>query len=259
MLIFFIFIFLRLDFLVFLQVVGVLNLGGAVGCMLSEGPWLFVGLTNLVKAWNIETSLDLSLNGPVGQVYSLVVGNDLLFAGVQEGTILAWKFNVATNSFEPAASLKGHTLAVVTLVVGANRVYSGSMDHSIKVWDLETLRCLQTLTEHIDVVMSLLCWDQFLLSASLDKTVKCRFGLQLRMGTWKLHLPTMKNMGYSLSSGCMIQRPNLCCCARAMITPFEPMICQHFLREGRSFPNKRFAPYKLVPVVCFSLVTDLVK
>lgn len=101
----------------------------------------------------------------------------------------------------------------MTLVVGANRVYSGSMDHSIKVgcfrhkthcrfffqndfvdvitissccrylfsfdvsqylqvWDLETLRCLQTLTEHIDVVMSLLCWDQFLLSASLDKTVK---------------------------------------------------------------------------------------
>lgn len=154
------------------QLVGVVNLGGAIGCMLSEGPWIFVGLTNLVKAWNIQTSLDLSLNGPVGQVYSLVVGNDLLFAGVQEGTILAWKFNVATNCFEPAASLKGHTLAVVTLVVGANRMYSGSMDHSIKVWSLETLQCLQTLTEHIDVVMSLLCWDQFLLSASLDKTVK---------------------------------------------------------------------------------------
>lgn len=52
---------------------------------------------------------------------------------MQEGTILAWKFNVAANCFEPAASLKGHTLAVVTLVVGGNRMYSGSMDHSIKV------------------------------------------------------------------------------------------------------------------------------
>uniref|UniRef100_A0A5B7C4B1 Uncharacterized protein n=2 Tax=Davidia involucrata TaxID=16924 RepID=A0A5B7C4B1_DAVIN len=46
------------------------------------------------------------------------------------------------------------------------------MDHSIKVWSLETLQCLQTLTEHTSVVMSVLCWDQFLLSCSLDKTIK---------------------------------------------------------------------------------------
>ncbi|KAL3652367.1 Zinc finger CCCH domain-containing protein 48 [Castilleja foliolosa] len=154
------------------QLVGQVNLGGAVGYMLSEGPWVFVGLTNLVKAWNVQTSVELSLNGPVGQVYSLVVGSDLLFAGTQDGTVLAWRFNVATNTFEPAASLKGHTLAVVTLIVGGNRMYSGSMDHSIKVWSLETLQCIQTLSGHTDVVMSVLCWDQFLLSASLDKTVK---------------------------------------------------------------------------------------
>ncbi|GFY84274.1 zinc finger WD40 repeat protein 1 [Actinidia rufa] len=59
---------------------GVINLGGEVGCMLSEGPWVFVGLPNVVKAWNIQTTADLSLSGPVGQVYTLVVGNDLLFA-----------------------------------------------------------------------------------------------------------------------------------------------------------------------------------
>lgn len=52
---------------------------------------------------------------------------------IQDGSILAWKFNAATNSFEPAASLVGHTLAVVTLVVGGNRMYSGSMDHTIRV------------------------------------------------------------------------------------------------------------------------------
>lgn len=52
---------------------------------------------------------------------------------LQDGAILAWKFNVATNSFDPAASLKGHNSAVVTLVVGANRLYSGSMDNSIRV------------------------------------------------------------------------------------------------------------------------------
>jgi hypothetical protein len=44
-----------------------------------------------------------------------------------------WKFNVAANCFEPAASLKGHTRGVVSLVVGANRLYSGSMDNTIRV------------------------------------------------------------------------------------------------------------------------------
>lgn len=33
----------------FLQCAGVINMGTEVGCMLSEGPWVFVGLTNLVK------------------------------------------------------------------------------------------------------------------------------------------------------------------------------------------------------------------
>ncbi|XP_042033353.1 zinc finger CCCH domain-containing protein 48-like [Salvia splendens] len=154
------------------QLAGVVNMGCSVGCMLSEGPWVFVGLTNLVKAWNIQTSMELSLSGPVGQVYSLVVGNDLLFAGNKDGSILAWKFNAATNCFEPAASLLGHTLAVVTLVVSGNKMYSGSMDHTIRVWSLETMQCIQTLTGHNHVVTSVLCWDQFLLSASLDNTVK---------------------------------------------------------------------------------------
>ncbi|KAJ7975639.1 Zinc finger CCCH domain-containing protein [Quillaja saponaria] len=150
----------------------VINLGGEVGCMISEGPWVFVGIPNFVKAWNTQTSTELSLSGPVGQVYALVVGNDLLFAGTQDGSILAWKFNAATNCFEPVVSRKDHSLAVISLVVGANRLYSGSMDHTIRVWNLETLQCVQTLTEHTSVVMSVLCWDQFLLSCSLDKTIK---------------------------------------------------------------------------------------
>ncbi|KAL9674094.1 hypothetical protein QQ045_030364 [Rhodiola kirilowii] len=150
----------------------VANLGGEVGCMISEGPWIFVGLPNFVKALNTVTSADQPLPGPVGQVYALVVGYDMLIAGTQDGTILAWRFNTATNCFEPAASLKGHSLAVVTLVVAANRLYSGSMDKTIRVWNLDSLQCIQTLTEHTSVVMSVLCWEQFLISCSLDKTVK---------------------------------------------------------------------------------------
>ncbi|XP_020262148.1 zinc finger CCCH domain-containing protein 17-like [Asparagus officinalis] len=147
-------------------------MGSEVGCMISEGPWIFIGVTNAVRALNTQTSLDLSLDGPVGLVYALVVGNEMLFAGTQDGRILAWKFNVVGNCFEPAASLIGHLRAVVSLVIGAGRLYSGSMDETIRVWDLTTLQCIHTLTDHKSVVMSVLCWDQFLLSCSLDQTVK---------------------------------------------------------------------------------------
>lgn len=108
-------------------------MGGEVGCMIGEGPWVFVGIPDAVKAWNTQNSTDLSLSGPTGQVYAMAVGNEMLFAGIQDGRILAWKFIAVGNCFEPAASLSGHLLAVVSLVVGAMRLYSASMDHTIRV------------------------------------------------------------------------------------------------------------------------------
>ncbi|CAL9006426.1 unnamed protein product [Prunus brigantina] len=87
--------------------------------------------------------------------------------------ICVWKGSTETNPpFYPAATLKGHTGAVVCLNVGRNRLYSGSVDHTIKVWDLYTLQGVLTLNGHSGAVMSLLCWDQFLLSCSLDDTIK---------------------------------------------------------------------------------------
>ncbi|KAJ6794030.1 zinc finger CCCH domain-containing protein 17-like [Iris pallida] len=151
---------------------GAIGVGGEVGCMISEGPWVFIGVPNAIKAWNTQMSTELSLTGPAGQVYALVVGHGMLFAGTQDGRILAWKFSAVGNCFEPAASLIGHRLAVVSMVVGSSWLYSGSMDHTIRVWDLTTLQCIQTLTDHSSVVMSVLCWDHFLLSCSLDQTIK---------------------------------------------------------------------------------------
>ncbi|CAN4080779.1 unnamed protein product [Withania somnifera] len=146
------------------QSAGVVNFDGEVGSMLSEGPWIFVGLTNLVKAWNTQTGTDLGLNGPVGQVYALVVGNDMLLAGTEDG-ILAWKYNGSASNFDPVKALTGHTPIMW---------YHWLLEliDYILVWNLETLQCLQVLTDHTSVVMSVLCWDQFLLSCSLDKTIK---------------------------------------------------------------------------------------
>ncbi|KAK4483439.1 hypothetical protein RD792_010626 [Penstemon davidsonii] len=154
------------------QCAGSVCLDGEVGCLINEGPWVFVGLPNTVKVWNSQNQAEFSLSGPVGQVHCMVVDDDKLFAGIEDGTILVWKWNPETGVPEPAAILKGHSGAVCSLVIGANRLYSGSRDCTIKMWDIQKLEFMQTLDGHTRDVTSVICWDRYLLSASLDNTLK---------------------------------------------------------------------------------------
>ncbi|KAI5421537.1 hypothetical protein KIW84_045092 [Lathyrus oleraceus] len=156
------------------QCANVMNLGAEATSLISEGPWIFAGLPNTVKAWNIQTALQLTLDGPKGRVLAMTVGNDTLLAGAEDGVISARRGSSKSNSpFELVASLRGHTKSVACLTIGAYRMlYSGSKDQSIKVWDLDTFECKMTLNAHTNEVTSLLCWDNFLLSGSLDCTIK---------------------------------------------------------------------------------------
>ncbi|XP_027337785.1 zinc finger CCCH domain-containing protein 17-like [Abrus precatorius] len=157
------------------QSANVINLGAEVTSLISEGPWIFVGVRNAVKAWNIQTASEFTLDGPKGQVLAMVVGDDTLFAAAENGGISAWRgssSSEATTPFELVASLTAHSKAVVCLAVGGKMLFSGSKDQSIKVWDLDTLQCKMTLNVHTDVVTSLVCWDHYLLSSSFDCTIK---------------------------------------------------------------------------------------
>ncbi|CAN0906933.1 Zinc finger CCCH domain-containing protein 17 [Linum grandiflorum] len=126
--------------------------------------------------WNIHSGALHTLAGPVGQVHALhsdTIGH--VFAAAQDGTIWAWKISTDEqgNIFQPVASMIGHTSAVISLRCGAaSRVYSGSIDGTIKVWDVKTWQCIETFKGHDDAVTSLLCYDAFLLSCSLDKKIK---------------------------------------------------------------------------------------
>ncbi|RVW52907.1 Zinc finger CCCH domain-containing protein 48 [Vitis vinifera] len=60
---------------------GVVNLGREIGSSISADPWLLAGIKIVVKAWNIQSCADLSLDRPVGQIRAMVVDNDMLFAG----------------------------------------------------------------------------------------------------------------------------------------------------------------------------------
>lgn len=41
----------------------------------------------MLQVWNIQAQAELTLNGPVGQVHAMVVGNNMVFAGIQVITL----------------------------------------------------------------------------------------------------------------------------------------------------------------------------
>ncbi|KAM0888645.1 hypothetical protein ACQ4PT_028222 [Festuca glaucescens] len=152
--------------------VDIIKMGGKISCMITHDKWVLFGITKSVEAWNIQTGMKLSLQGPSGLVCSMTIKDEMLFAGMGDGRIMAWEFPAKENNLGPVAILSGHERQVISLSVSATRLYSGSLDKTIRVWDLKTLQCVQTLSEHKAAVTSVLCWDQKLLSCSLDKTVK---------------------------------------------------------------------------------------
>ncbi|CAI0459311.1 unnamed protein product [Linum tenue] len=158
---------------------GAVNVSDQIGCLISDEEWVFVGFPNGVKAWNFKSEVYYDLTGPSGQVNALEVGLDALYAGAEDGGISVWKGftdHQLANRFQHAIPLRGHASAVTCLRASINgelhRLYSGSTDGMIKEWDLNTGECIQTLKAHDDDVTSVICWDQYLVSCSLDKKVK---------------------------------------------------------------------------------------
>ncbi|KAL0009007.1 hypothetical protein SO802_010509 [Lithocarpus litseifolius] len=134
--------------------------------ILVEGPWLFAGMPNAVK--NTESGAEYSLNGPVGQVNALESIKNLLFAGVEDGVILAWKGTCESNlTFQLATTLR------VSIAGKEKKKRINFCSYFLfQVWDHENWQCITTLNGHDDVVKSLMCWDKYLFSGSLDCTIK---------------------------------------------------------------------------------------
>ncbi|RXH93566.1 hypothetical protein DVH24_014142 [Malus domestica] len=51
---------------ILVSVTVLVNLRGEAGYLVSDGPWIFIGVLNLVKAWNIESNAECNLDGPYG-------------------------------------------------------------------------------------------------------------------------------------------------------------------------------------------------
>ncbi|KAK7411455.1 hypothetical protein VNO78_02888 [Psophocarpus tetragonolobus] len=168
--------------------VSTINIGAEVTSLISERSWIFVGLKNAIKAWNTQTMSEFTLDGPKGQVLTMTVGNDILFAGSE-------------------------------------------------AWDMDTLQWTMKLNEHTDVVTSLICWDQYLLSSSSDCAVK--IWACIEVGTL--------NVIYTHNEE---NRASQYCFAHAKTIQFACMNCHHFQR-GRLFVKKKVASIESGPVGLF--------
>ncbi len=66
----------------------------------------------------------------------------------------------------------GHEGVVLALAEMCGKIFSGSDDSTITVWDSSSLKCLGTLNDHEGAVMALAAGDSHLFSGSLDMTIR---------------------------------------------------------------------------------------
>jgi WD40 repeat protein len=59
------------------------------------------------------------------------------------------------------------------VVVAAGRLATGSQDHTLRIWDVDTGECMKLLHGHTDTIRSLqVLRDGFLASGSKDKSIR---------------------------------------------------------------------------------------
>ena len=94
--------------------------------------------------------------------------------GIQlPGCFLKLQFkDLITPSGVLIATLQGHTSFLTCLAVVGNKVYSGSDDKTIRVWDAERLEHIATLQGHTDAVSCLTVIGGKVYSGSRDKTIQ---------------------------------------------------------------------------------------
>jgi WD40 repeat protein len=77
----------------------------------------------------------------------------------------------SSQTFKPLDSFDAHNRVIHNLISVGNRIWSGSSDQTIKIWDPNTTSCLQTIEGHHTRIFSLCTDGSCVWSAGWDKTV----------------------------------------------------------------------------------------
>ena len=107
-------------------------------------------MDSTVRIWNLRSDAPLKiLRGHIRGVASVSFSNDqrvLLSCGFDH-EILVWNPYVETR---PSGKLRGHTCSILSVecIEGTYEAISVDIEGNVRVWDLRTLSCVQTLATH---------------------------------------------------------------------------------------------------------------
>ncbi|KAF1943309.1 sulfur metabolite repression control protein-like protein SconB [Clathrospora elynae] len=126
-----------------------------IRCLQFDDSKLITGsLDGTMKVWNWRTGeLIRTLTGHSDGVIGLHMADKLLASGSSDSTIIVHDFTQFKRT-----TLMGHTdwVNAVKLDVPSRTLFSASDDMTVKLWDLDTHRCIKTYEGHVGQVQQVL-------------------------------------------------------------------------------------------------------
>ena len=125
------------------------------------------------RLWNLQTLQCTATLPDMRICRSTYCMEGKVLLGSAAGTIQLW--DVAASAPVPLPGLEGHTdLTYCIKASSASTVLSGSVDKTVRLWDLRTCKCVRTMEGHTESVISVDMDGQSCtaVSGSKDTTVK---------------------------------------------------------------------------------------
>lgn len=145
-------------------------------CLLAFANLIFTaGYDTVIRMWNMEEGFLIEQSRPLrSTIRAIAADTEMLVVGGTEAFVRGWRaipelphlFDISGITGQSTEfCLRGHIGPITCLGLDSTRIYSGSWDMSIRVWDRASLKRLKIL-KHGDWVWSLVVRGPHLMSSA---------------------------------------------------------------------------------------------